>query len=854
MTLVKLLSERAGQRIALVVLLFLASALLLLTFLNAASPVIDLAYGDTTIKMAADRAWTYFPGDCVNISWELEGIKSLYIEGEGKIGQGEMAFCPSINATSPLIEVTAKNSIYRRLDLELHHLPDMIFYLVSFVGLVGSCLLAAYYLCASTNLTAPLPMYWLLIGALILSVIGGWIRLRPTHLPILDEDTGDVAVRFWAENDRILFPHECVKVWWSVVGDVELTFNGISVPAEDYIGKGTHCAENGDNATLEVLANDRSWRTYELPIPSLFSTSQTPAPYYLWSIIAILLGILVYMPLAIQTLRRNWQSGARSDIVSCIGCFLFALVFYLPFGFDSAALYEEWVVHSYFDGRSASYLGPELVSRFWVLTPHTLAYLISSDSFVGYHLVHFLTLVGKMILLYGVLRQLKISPFYSFLIAVLFMVYPVNSGLLSLRSLPLNFSMLCLLAAVYFALDYCRNPRRLALMGVWLALMFNVASNESAFVVILVVPLLWWQREPRLNWRNFNLTGIWYLAPAFKVAYLILLFASDRGFYRQEYFGPNSNTSNTASDILATMSEVLSTIYRHTFLEGWHDAITSVATNQWWIWTFCALTIAGVISYNLMSNSNNAVAPGARRIGTWLVIGFLFIIPAVGVLMWISRYQFDLWRLYFYVPIGGATVIFCGILLLVAPFRRSKYHSTALLAICLLLIIPATSRLLAQHDRYKQSADSKALVLRRILQLVPHPHPDTELMLWTEFDFPGLTEADISELFRRDVLYSALLTLYGGDRPQTAYFCLSILECGLEAGTPSVYHPDMNSDRLQRTLALELKSDLTLELVEDPFAFFAWNMTLPYDASQLHDVHASLPHRTKSMLASVMRN
>ncbi len=138
MTLVKLLQDRACQRIALVVLLLLTTALLLLTSLNAAAPAIDLAYGDTTIKMAADRAWTLFPGDCVNISWELEGIKSLYIEGEGKIGQGEMAFCPGINATSPLIEVTAQNSIYRRVDLEIHHLPDLLLYLCGFVGLAGS--------------------------------------------------------------------------------------------------------------------------------------------------------------------------------------------------------------------------------------------------------------------------------------------------------------------------------------------------------------------------------------------------------------------------------------------------------------------------------------------------------------------------------------------------------------------------------------------------------------------------------------------------------------------------------------------------------------------------------------------
>ena len=457
MTIARLLHDRAGQRIALVALLIFASALLLLTILNTLAPAIDLVYGDTTIKITADRAWTYFPGDCVNISWELEGIKSLYIEGEGKIGQGEVAFCPSINATSPLIEVTAKNSIYRRLDLELHHLPDVIFYLVGFVGLVGSCLLAAYYLRFNRPDRA-LPMYWLLIGTLVLSVMGGWIRLRPTHLPMLDEDTGDVAVRFWAENDRILFPHECVIVWWSVVGDLELTFNGISAPAEHYIEEGAHCAENGDNATLEVLANDRSWRTYELPIPSLFSSSLSSPPYFYWSVVAILLSLMVYVPWIVQAIRSSWGRGLKTDLLAAAGCLLFVLMLYLPFGFDSVGHWEEWLVHSYFEGRPATHLGPELISRFWVLVPHALAFLISSDSFVGYHLVHFLTFVGKMILLYGVLSQLEISPSYSFLIAILFMVYPVNSALMSLRSLPMNFSVLSLLAAVYFALDYCRYP------------------------------------------------------------------------------------------------------------------------------------------------------------------------------------------------------------------------------------------------------------------------------------------------------------------------------------------------------------------------------------------------------------
>ena len=43
-----------------------------------------------TVEITADKAWSILPGDCIEIIWQLEGIKSLYIDGEGKIGWGEM--------------------------------------------------------------------------------------------------------------------------------------------------------------------------------------------------------------------------------------------------------------------------------------------------------------------------------------------------------------------------------------------------------------------------------------------------------------------------------------------------------------------------------------------------------------------------------------------------------------------------------------------------------------------------------------------------------------------------------------------------------------------------------------------
>ena len=76
------------------------------------------------------------------------------------------------------------------------------------------------------------------------------------------------------------------------------------------------------------------------------------------------------------------------------------------------------------------------------------------------------------------------------------------------------------------------RPRRLALLGVWLALMYSVNTNETGFAVILFVPLLWWLRNGSWDWRKVNLTAIWYLVPAFKVAYFVLLLLTNRAFYQ----------------------------------------------------------------------------------------------------------------------------------------------------------------------------------------------------------------------------------------------------------------------------------------------------------------------------------
>ncbi len=847
-----LLRHLSPKYVALAALALFACTLLLISVASSPAPAIDLEFGDTTIDMSADRAWTFFPGDCVTIRWELEGIESLYIDGGGEIGWGEQSFCPAVNSTSPLIEVTAQSGIYRVLELEIHHLPDLLFYLFGFVGLTGSCLLAGWYLWTK-YVSRPMPLSSLVVGALILAVVGGWLRLSSTELPVIDEDNGTVSVRFWAERDRLIFPHECANLRWSVAGAEQLFVNGSDYSHSIRIGKTKHCAGDGEGATLEAVTESGERYGFTLPIASFFSAFGSQPIFLYWSLFGIFLAVVIFVPLFAGNLRERWRKKARGDFAAVGGCLFLVFMLYLPFGFDSAGHWEEWVINAYFEGSVESFIASESISRFWVLVPHSLAYLISSESFIGYHLVHFALFVGKLVVLYGILRQLKISPLYPFLVAILFMVYPVNSALMSLRSLPMNFSMLSLLVATYLVLDYIRNPRRLALLGVWLALIFNVSSNESGYALILVVPLLWWLRSRRWSWDNLNLTLIWYLAPAFKVFYLLLMLLTNRGFYQSRLLAEPLSAQETGLNVFDTFMQVTSRVYSYTFVDSWMEALDALRQSTWW--SFVIITIVGIgsIAWYLARRDSSGVI-SLRQIGAALLSGLLFIVPAVGVLMWFAFYRDNLWRMYFYVPIGAAVVLFSVILLVVVPIRQLRFRQAAVIIICLLFMLPGITRLFMQHDQFVQISKLKSGILYKVVETAPSILPKAQILIMTDLDAQALQDKGVFDFVHSSLVHSAFHLLYQDQRPESSYFCSVTPVCDLPDMGYMFFGFDMPEELLQRTLVFWLNEDLSVELIEDPAPLLGFDQDIQYDASQLYDADAPLPSRATTMLGAALRD
>lgn len=818
-----------------------------MTYVNTVSPpTIATQYDDTVINLSADQRWVLRSGDCVTVSWLLEGITSIYIDGEGKIGEGELQYCPVVNATSPTIEITDNDGVYRTFKLDILYMPDFVFYLLGFLGIAFAIVYSIYQL-AVYRYDLSFPIWGMIIAVILMGVAGGVLRLSAAEPDPINQQYDDVSVSYWADHQFILFPDECVDVTWSVVGSSQIIFDGQDVTDGENPDKGEHCAEDGDQAVLEVIGNDDQIYTFTIAIPSVFPHVEHTTLFFYWSLIGIVLATLIYIPLIVQKIRQLLTQKQFSDLLPIAGFLLFIVLLYLPFGLTSVGHWEEWIINAYLEGNPADIISSEMVSRFWVIVPHTLAYIISSESFVGYHLVNFLMFWGKLVLLYGIFSHLNVSRFYAFLVTMLFMVYPVNSALMSLRSFPMQFSMIALLTAIFLILDYRKTPSRLRLAGVWLALIFNVTSNESAYMIILVMPLLWYLQERRISWRNFNLTAIWYLFPAFKVAWLLFLSSTDRSFYQSGIVNTAVGTTEAAPDNVAIFTRVMESVFRNTFIEGWGEAFASLNKPTYLLIALVMISLTVGIGWWL-SREDTDVPSIPRTVGA-IIAGLLLIIPSVGVLMWIPLYRNDLWRMYFYVPVGGAIALFAIMVLLTRILPMQRLPKGILLIVMTMFMIPATVRLLNQHETYVQSADNKAQVLRSIVEQATQVSSTSYIVLTTAMSNEQLQEREIFEFVRRDMFDSALRVIYRDHPPTFSYFCLIDGTCSTTDAELTLFYPIVRDVDYQDLLLFEVYEDLSVQLLTEPPAELGFaSDNLKYNVNELIDESANLPSRAETML------
>ncbi len=762
--------------VGLPLILVVLALLTLLAILSAPPPKIETEFGSAFVKIAADRAWTILPGQCVNIFWELDGIQSLYVDGQGQIGWGEMAYCPTLFSSSPQFEITAQDGSTNLVHLDIHYLLNFLAFVGGFTGLFSTLLLSLYY-SVRFQPEKPFPIKNMMFTVLALAVAIGLILLSDYQSLVLE------------------------------------------------------------SASL---------------LRSLFSSHQ-------WQFFGVLLAGILIFPLIIDAIRQGIRNKATPDLLAICSFLAFVYLLYLPFGlsaFDSIAQWEDWSYHAWLDGHSFDFLTSELAFRFWEIVPHTLAHTINPNSFAPLHLVNFLIYWTRLIVLYGILRHWKVNRLFAYLITILAMVYPVNSALLSLRSLPWQFSATALLAAAYLILAYRTSPSRLRLFGVWLCMLFSIGANEAGYVLILIFPLICYFRERSKGWITFNLTVIWFLFPIFKVFYLAILLLTNQSFYYSNFLdGSRGWSDGTTGEIIQSVIHDAGTVYNKTFVVEWHVAWNALQQDAYVNETLIMMLLIGSVSLYLLRQSSKGSFPSAKQISLALLSGLLFVFPALGVLIWLEKHNQDPWRLYFYVPIGAAIAVFSLISLLTLPIAKRDLRNLLIISLCILIMTPATSRLLWQHANIVDGANRRAWILAQIFEHAPNIDHKAHVIVLTDMSTEQLQAHNIYEVSRSYLLYRMFVVLNPESIPAYASFCQIGEEskCRISSSILVNYNAAQGFE-FRDLIVFRLNSDLSIQLLDELPSDFGFTVLGEYKPDRLIDTSAPIPPRALTMLASARRD
>ena len=291
--------------------------------------------------------------------------------------------------------------------------------------------------------------------------------------------------------------------------------------------------------------------------------------------------------------------------------------------------------------------------------------------------------------------------------------------------------------------------------------------------------------------------------------------------------------------VISSLAQRLLDVYRHTFVEAWHAALLAFNQSPWLPQTLVALALIAVVGGYLARHDDRRLLPDVSRARRSLLLGIAFIIPAVGVLIWLDQYSGDLWRMYFYVPIGAAIALLSVLALLTSSVKNARLRAIIVLFICLMLMLPATARLFGQRGQFVASARVKADFLHDLLRLIPAIEADTMILLTTDMTRDEFEESAIYELlYSYDVDNAMLYVLYGNSLPVQSTFCLSTQVCSAFGGEETIFTSPL--ELLPRTLVIEIGRDLSVQLVSDPAAYFGLDVDLPYHPESLYSADAPL--------------
>ncbi len=420
-----------------------------------------------------------------------------------------------------------------------------------------------------------------------------------------------------------------------------------------------------------------------------------------------------------------------------IGMFVLVLLLWLPFGLKTTGLIEEWGITTAMDrGQQLYFVTPtsDLAvarARPLEMLPFALSYALDHDSFTYYNVFMILFFFGKMVLAYWLI--LEFLPGYkllAFIMSILFVIYPADTGLFTLRTIHIHGAVLAYLIATYLLLLSRKLTTRrswLALFGAAFFLLFSLWQYPSAIPIIVVTPilLLYFTRPNRRFWITI---GIWYGTMAVSLFYsswairqVATSDSYDQNFLQQVTFSLTEFKSMLTAVFMA---------YQRQF-SSWADATSKINyLLVFWPFVLVGVVITGAVGYWLLQQQARAGFSQKLTLKNYLLLFISgIIIFGVGVSLYVvvPDLRFTDFRAY-YVAAFGSALVATLILYLISGLFRS-YRQSIFLGLSLLFVALALLSALQLQQHYVNLSLEQQAILQDIVEQAPQIKSDTFIVV-----------------------------------------------------------------------------------------------------------------------------
>ena len=466
------------------------------------------------------------------------------------------------------------------------------------------------------------------------------------------------------------------------------------------------------------------------------------------------------------------QTPLWSRLIPYLGMLAIAVLVWLPFSFKTTGLLEELGATEMLDsGAQLFFITPyandlgQVRSRPLQWFPTAVAHALDSNSYIAYNAFIVLFTVGKMMAVYWlILKFLPGKKLLAFITGVLFVLYPADTGLFSIRIIHGHFSVMAYLFAVYFLIRLWEtqgSKRWLALAGMAIAMAFTVWQYQIALAACVVTPivLLYFTRP---NKRFFITAGAWYGTLALLLVYSL-------------WAAKQSTTSSYEGALLPdgiTLQAIGQMVYALAVsfgrqISGWVRAFNKLDYLTYYgVYVLAGLIIVAVVGWWLTRQRRENPSPAVswqRYVVLWLG-GVVFFAVGVATFIPIPSRQLQEFRIYLLALLGSAWVLALSLYLISRLARQ--YANALFVALTLPFAGLALMNAMQQQQYYTNYSLEQQSIVQQVIAQVPAYKPGTQIVLLDE----GALLDDLYVYYYGIYWRTALRYIYS-DRGLNAYYC-----------------------------------------------------------------------------------